>query len=124
MYYIGLLAGVYDMELLARSRVGRDINRHYYTPAEIGSSLQKPVVQKLLELIRLRNIHQAFAAHANIETQSDQTLVITWNNAEYWARLFVDLSEPRALLTHSNLAAEQGTNIGAWDSRHDSLLRR
>jgi sucrose phosphorylase len=124
VYYVGLLAGVNDMDLLARSRVGRDINRHYYTPAEIGSSLQKPVVQKLLELIRLRNTHPAFAGHADVDTQSDQTLVMTWNNAEHWARLFVDLSEPRALLTHSNLAAEQGTNIGPWDSRQESLLWR
>jgi sucrose phosphorylase len=124
VYYVGLLTGVNDMDLLARSGAGRDINRHYYTPAEIGSSLQKPVVQKLLELIRLRNIHPAFAGHVDVDTQSDQTLVITWNNTEHWARLFVDLSEPRALLTHSNLAAERGTHIGAWDSWHESLLRR
>ena len=124
VYYVGLLAGVNDMDLLAQSRVGRDINRHYYTPAEIGSSLQKPVVQKLLELVRLRNTHPAFAGHADVDTQSDQRLVITWNNAEHWARLLVDISEPRALLTHSNLAPEQGTSIGKWDSRHESPLQR
>jgi hypothetical protein len=48
---------------------------------------------------------------------------MTCNSAEHWARLFIDLSEPRALLTHPNLAAEQGTNIAAWDSRRESLLR-
>jgi sucrose phosphorylase len=117
VYYVGLLAGVNDMDLLARSRVGRDINRHCYTPAEIEASLRKPVVQKLLELIRLRNTHAAFAGHADIGTPSDQTLVITWNNAEHWARLFVDLTEPRALLTHSNLPADRDANIGVWDSR-------
>ena len=31
VYYVGLLAGTNDMELLARTQVGRDINRHYYT---------------------------------------------------------------------------------------------
>ena len=31
VYYVGLLAGTNDMELLARTKVGRDINRHYYT---------------------------------------------------------------------------------------------
>ena len=30
---MGLLAGVNDMELLARTSVGRDINRHLYTAA-------------------------------------------------------------------------------------------
>ena len=31
VYYVGLLAGTNDMDLLARTKVGRDINRHYYT---------------------------------------------------------------------------------------------
>ena len=31
IYYVGLLAGGNDMELLRRTGVGRDINRHYYT---------------------------------------------------------------------------------------------
>ncbi len=117
IYYVGLLAGVNDMQLLSRSRVGRDINRHYYTPAEIEAALQKPVVQKLLKLIRLRNTHPAFAGHEEIENPSDHTFVITWNNAEHWARLFVDLTEPRALVTHSNSVSDQAASIAAWDSR-------
>ena len=31
VYYVGLLAGENDMALLARTGVGRDINRHHYT---------------------------------------------------------------------------------------------
>ena len=116
VYYVGLLAGVNDMELLSRSRVGRDINRHYYTPAEIEASQQKAVVQKLLKLIRLRNTHPAFAGQEEIETPSDHTLVITWKNDEHWARLFVDLTEPRAFVTHSNSVADRAVNIAAWDS--------
>jgi hypothetical protein len=49
VYYVGLLAGTNDMELLARSNVGRDINRHNYTPSEVENSLKSPVVQKLGE---------------------------------------------------------------------------
>ena len=49
---------------------------------------------------------------------------MTWNNAEHWARLDVDLSEPRAVLTHSNLAAEQGTSSRRVGFTHESLLRR
>ena len=40
VYYVGLLAGTNDMELLARSEVGRDINRHYYTSAEMMRRLR------------------------------------------------------------------------------------
>jgi sucrose phosphorylase len=35
VYYVGLLGGENDMELLARTGVGRDINRHYYMAKEM-----------------------------------------------------------------------------------------
>ncbi len=60
VYYIGLLGGVNDMELLAKSRVGRDINRHYYQPEELDQALETPLVRSLLALMRLRNEHPAF----------------------------------------------------------------
>ena len=61
VYYVGLLGGRNDMELLARTGVGRDINRHYYKAAEIEAALARPLVQKQIELIRFRNTHPAFA---------------------------------------------------------------
>ena len=49
------------MELLDRSRVGRDVNRHYYTASEIDDrACSEPVVQQLCSLIRFRNAHPAF----------------------------------------------------------------
>lgn len=60
VYYVGLLAGTNDMDLLARTNVGRDVNRHHYTPAEIEEALRRPVVAALCALIRLRNSHPAF----------------------------------------------------------------
>src|SRR4030095_1537300 len=44
VYYVGLLAGRNDMQLLARTQVGRDINRHYYTRGEVGQAARKAVV--------------------------------------------------------------------------------
>src|SRR5581483_8584033 len=52
VYYAGLFAGTNDMDLLARTGVGRDINRNYYTAEEVREELKRPVVQELLELIR------------------------------------------------------------------------
>ena len=60
IYYVGLLAGGNDVDLLRRTGVGRDINRHYYTPEEIRGQLTRPVVRSLLALLRLRNAHPAF----------------------------------------------------------------
>lgn len=115
VYYVGLLGGTNDMELLKRSRVGRDINRHYYNSAEIKASLQKPMVSRLLDLIRLRNTHPAFAGQTQFETPTAGSLSITWNSGGHWAKLEVDLKEPRALVTYS--AAAGGPAAQTWDSR-------
>ena len=115
VYYVGLLGGTNDMELLARTKVGRDINRHYYTPLEIEESLCEPVVRRLTDLIRLRNSHPAFAGHAQVETRSSQRLAILWKNAEHWAKLDVDFNEPRALVTYSSGAA--GGGLETWVSQ-------
>ena len=60
IYYVGLLAGHNDVELLHRSGIGRDINRRHYTRGEIDAALQRPVVRRLLDVLRLRNSHPAF----------------------------------------------------------------
>ncbi len=114
VYYVGLFAGTNDMELLARSGVGRDINRHYYTRAEIEASLGRPVVRRLLELIRLRNLHPAFTGYAQLETPNAQRLSIEWKKAEHWAKLVVDLNEMRAVVTYSSLLAVGKAET--WDS--------
>jgi sucrose phosphorylase len=78
VYYVGLLAGENDMDLLARSRVGRDINRHHYTPDEITTHLQRPVVQRLCELIRLRNTHPAFNGRFEVLPSGSHQLHLRW----------------------------------------------
>ncbi len=62
LYYVGLLAGRNDAELLARTGVGRDVNRHRFTPSELGEALHaSPHVARILALMRLRRTHPAFA---------------------------------------------------------------
>lgn len=116
IYYVGLLAGTNDMDLLARTQVGRDINRHCYTRDELQDAVRKPVVQNLFELIRLRNTHPAFAGQAQIETPSDQTLVITWTSGGHWAKLEVDFEEPHAAITYSTASVATGSIAGRWES--------
>lgn len=60
VYYVGALAGANDLDLLERTGVGRDINRHHYSELEAERALQRPVVQKLLALCRLRSTVRAF----------------------------------------------------------------
>ena len=117
VYYVGLFAGTNDMELLARTQVGRDINRHYYTDDEVVEAMRDPVVQNLFDLIRLRNTHPAFAGQAKIETVSERQLTITWKSHDHWAKLDVDFKQPRASVTYSLEKMEQGQAVGQWDSQ-------
>ncbi len=61
IYYVGLLMGRNDEELLATTGVGRDVNRHRYTPEEVAGALGRPEVARLLALVELRRTHPAFA---------------------------------------------------------------
>ncbi len=99
VYYIGLLGGRNDMKLLARSRVGRDINRHYYKPAEIKKALKQSMVQKQIELMRLRNTHPAFAGEIKVDVPAKHKIEITWTLDKQWIRLLVDFSAPSASIT-------------------------
>jgi sucrose phosphorylase len=102
VYYVGLLGAHNDMELLARSGVGRDINRHHFTRGEIAASLNTTFVKRIIALIQLRNNHPAFNGDCNVESTSHDRLAIRWRHHENWASLAVDLSEPCATLEYSN----------------------
>jgi len=116
VYYVGLLAGTNDIELLARTQVGRDINRHYYTSAEVQHALVDPVVRRLLDLILLRNTHPAFAGQAQVTTPSIQTLAIRWEDNGHWAKLDVDFAERRASISYSTTDPARKPGTGTWES--------
>ena len=92
VYYVGLLAGENDMALLAKSGVGRDINRHYYTAEEIDQALQLPVVQSLLDLIRFRNRHPAFDGMFSLPETGESEITLRWDNGDVWATLEVNFA--------------------------------
>lgn len=73
VYYVGMLAGENDVELMERTKNGRDINRHYYTKEEVAKEQERPVVQELKKLMELRNSHPAFHIDGDIlvETEGD-----------------------------------------------------
>jgi len=92
VYYVGLLAGRNDLELLRRSGVGRDLNRHYYTRGELHVALEQPVVRNLCALIRLRNSHPAFQGEFSSNASSESELVMRWRNGRESAELGVDFA--------------------------------
>ncbi|MCY4747294.1 sucrose phosphorylase [Pelomonas sp. UHG3] len=102
VYYVGLLAGHNDMELLARSQVGRDINRHYYDEAEIARECARPVVSRLIELIKLRNRHPAFGGTFHVEPGADHELHLRWQQGTAWAALRIDFVTQAHELSYSD----------------------
>ncbi len=106
VYYVGLLAGGNDLELLRRTGVGRDINRHYYTPGEVAAALARPVVQKLLRLIRFRNAHPAFGGDVAVPEAPDHVLRLEWKKDAHWATLEADLEARRASIRSSGASGK------------------
>ena len=108
IYYVGLLAGGNDVDLLRRSGTGRDINRHYYTAPELHEQLTRPVVQSLLALLRFRNTHPAFGGAMQLVPAPSDTVVLEWRDDGAFARLEVRLAQMSATITCS------GEGIESW----------
>ena len=106
VYYVGLLAGENDMDLLERSQVGRDINRHYYSHEEVLKDLDKPVVQRLLQLIQLRNTHPAFNGTFSSSASAEHILNLSWTSDAHFASLEVDLKTKTGVAKFSDQTGE------------------
>ncbi|WP_404343728.1 sucrose phosphorylase [Pseudoalteromonas mariniglutinosa] len=72
VYYGGVFACQNDMALLAKTNVGRDINRPYLDQQDIAAALEKPVVKGLLKLIAIRNNHPAFNGEFSAEGEGSE----------------------------------------------------
>ena len=107
VYYVGLLVGTNDLALLRRTGVGRDINRHYYTRAELHDRLRSPVVRSLLDLIRFRNTHPAFTGGFQLANSDDRSLALEWRRSSDWARLDVNLADRTAVISCSDPAGSR-----------------
>lgn len=103
VYYVGLLAGHNDVELLHATGVGRDINRHYYSDTEVAEALERPAVQRLLALLRFRNHHPAFDGTWALEPTGDDDAVLTmsWAGEGEVASLTADLRQRTLTVTYT-----------------------
>lgn len=101
VYYGGLLAERNDMELLASSNVGRDINRPYLDQDKINEGLQRPVVKALKQLIALRNENPAFNGEFAIENR-DEILCLRWNEGVHKAELSCNLTTLDCVIKTNN----------------------
>lgn len=106
IYYVGLLAGVNDIELLESTKEGRNINRHYYTKEEVEQEVQRPVVQELFKLLKFRNNCQAFDGDIQVEQVNDHQLTITWSHEASEAKLEANLKTKEFMISERAAAGE------------------
>ena len=105
VYYVGLLAGANDLVAVGATKDGRAINRHDYGVDEIAAALERPVVRRLLELIRLRNTHPAFEGTLAVEAHGSSVVSLRWTAGDATCSLEVDLATGRATV-HDGIGAE------------------
>lgn len=103
VYYVGLLAGENDIEALKRGEEPRSINRHTYSEDEIRAVVQKPMLQKMYKLMRLRNTHPAFDGEIVIgPDEGDGRLSILRRNENQWVELTADFSSKQFTVRYSD----------------------
>lgn len=110
VYYGGLFACENDMELLAKSNVGRDINRPYLDADIISKSLAKPVVKALLQLIAIRNTHGAFDGEFAVEG-SGNSCSLKWFKGELAIELKVNFERREVLIIEHNSTEQVLTSL-------------
>ena len=98
VYYVGLLAGENDHQAVTESGDGRSINRHDYTVSDVEAAIRRPVVQRILDLVRLRNVEPVFSGRLDVTTVDPATLRLTWSLGPDACELEVDLRSGRAAI--------------------------
>jgi sucrose phosphorylase len=98
VYYVGLLAGRNDMDLLAATGVGRDVNRARFTPSDLETAVARPVVRRQLAAIALRSRHPAFNGDFGFE-HDGSTLTLSWRAGDDDLTLTVDFAARSFTLT-------------------------
>lgn len=99
VYYNGLLAGANDLSFDPADP--RTINRHNYTMDEIAAAVQRPIVQRLLAMLRLRNTHPGFDGEIEIPDTDDSRLVIVRRHGDDVVTLDADLAARRFVITYT-----------------------
>ncbi|MGI9550368.1 MAG: sucrose phosphorylase [Aurantibacter sp.] len=102
VYYVGLLAGENDMELLDQTNVGRDINRHYYSKEKLVETLKSDLFKALRKLMVFRNTHDAFNGNFSLLETGANVLNLKWVNGKDWAEILVDFRVMEFKITFSD----------------------
>lgn len=71
------------------------------------SALRRPVVRRLLELVRLRNTHPAFDGDLEVVIDGPSSLLLPWSNGDATCSLQVDLQSVRSAVSEAGAGASR-----------------
>lgn len=91
--------------------MGRNINRRYYTKEEVAKEVERPVVKKLLSLMRFRNSHPAFNGQFLVEDSSGSELIIRRRNGGHEAVLKADLKGKTFTVSYTDNGNEKELSL-------------
>jgi sucrose 6(F)-phosphate phosphorylase len=91
VYYVGLLAGENDHEAVERTGERRAINRHNFILEEIEEAVKRPVVQRLMKLMRFRNEYPAFRGEFEVLPSGEREVRLAWEKNGQRCTLMVAL---------------------------------
>lgn len=98
VWYLDLFAGRNDYEAMRRAGAGghKEINRTNLSKADIRAAMERPVVRRQLELLRMRSTCGVFCPEAAVSADADGSrLTLRWETETQQAELsanFADLS--------------------------------
>lgn len=107
VYYVGLMVGCNDYDLMDSTGELRDINRRYYSTTDVENEISRPVVQRQVTLMRFRNQYPAFNGHFELNYSSSTSVSMAWRHGEHYCHLFVDFNFNTATVDYRD--AEDGS---------------
>ena len=100
---------------------GRDINRHYYSTAEIDENLQRPVVKALNALAKFRNELDAFDGTFSYSADGDTSISFTWEGTTTQATLTFEPGRGLGVENAASVATLEWRDA-AGEHRTDDLI--
>jgi sucrose phosphorylase len=103
IWYLDIFAGTNDYEAADKAGAGghKEINRTTLSLKDIEEGLKKEIVQRQLEIIRLRNTSRAFSGDVTFRETTTEQVNIIWTNEGAWAELSANLKTHKFSIRYS-----------------------
>lgn len=107
VYYVGLLAGENDHDLLEETGEPRDINRQFFSKKDIDQAMQKSVVKRLLRLMQFRSSYPAFDGVFHLQYSDSDSVAMCWRTNEHTCELYVDLTSKQSTIRYIDVKSRR-----------------